>query len=136
MALIQRFEDIRGWQEARKLTQDMYRISSAGQFSRDYGLRDQIRRAAVSAMTNVAEGFDCDSKLEFARFLGIARRSAVEVQSLLYVALDVGYINQAEFQQYYAQTATAKGFIGALKHSLRTKPTRTITNQRHLTPDT
>ncbi|MFZ2361087.1 MAG: four helix bundle protein [Anaerolineae bacterium] len=136
MALIQRFEDIRGWQEARKLTQDMYRISSAGQFSRDYGLRDQIRRAAVSAMTNVAEGFDCDSKLEFARFLGIARRSAVEVQSLLYVALDVGYINQAEFQQYYAQAATAKGFIGALKHSLRTKPTRTITNQRHLTPDT
>ena len=93
MALIQRFEDIRGWQEARKLTQDMYRISSAGQFSRDYGLRDQIRRAAVSAMTNVAEGFGCDSKLEFARFLGIARRSAVEVQSLLYVALDVGYIN-------------------------------------------
>ena len=73
---------------------------------------------------------------EFARFLGIARRSAVEVQSLLYVALDVGYINQAEFQQYYAQAATIKGLIGALKHSLRTKPTRTITNQRHLTPDT
>jgi len=142
MAFIQRFEDIRGWQEARKLTQDIYRISSAGPFCRDYGLRDQIRRAAVSAMTNVAEGFDCDSKLEFARFLGIARRSAVEVQSLLYVALDVGYLNQAEFQQHYAQAAKTKGLIGALKHSLRSKPTRTIANQRHQsatrhpTPDT
>ena len=93
-------------------------------------------------MTNIAEGFDWDSKLEFARFLGIARPSAVEVQSLLYVALDVGYINQAEFQQYYAQVATTKGLIGALKHSLRTKPTRIIANQRHQsatrhpTPDT
>ena len=83
MAFIRRFEDIHGWQEARKLTNDIYRISCAGQFSRDYGLRDQIRRAAVSTMTNIAEGFDCDSKLEFARFPGIARRSAVEVQSLL-----------------------------------------------------
>ena len=83
MAFIRRFEDIHGWQEARKLTNDIYRISGAGQFSRDYGLRDQIRRAAVSTMTNIAEGFDCDSKLEFARFLGIARCSAVEVQSLL-----------------------------------------------------
>lgn len=130
MAFIQRFEDIQGWQEARKLTQNIYRISGAGAFSKDYGLRDQIRRAAVSAMTNVAEGFDCDSKLEFARFLGIARRSAVEVQSLLYVALDVGYLNEAEFHQQDAQAAKTKGLIGALKHSLRPKPTRTITVQR------
>jgi four helix bundle protein len=131
MAFIQKFEDIYGWQEARKLTQDINRISGAGQFCRDYGLRDQIRRAAMSAMTNVAEGFDCDSKPEFARFLGIARRSAVEVQSLLYVALDVNYISDAEFHQHYAQAAKTKGLIGALKHSLRLKPTRTITNQRH-----
>jgi four helix bundle protein len=137
MALIRRFEDIRGWQEARKLTLDIYSISGAGLFSRDYGLRDQIRRATVSSMTNIAEGFDCDSKLEFARFLGIARRSAVEVQSLLYVALDVSYISEAEFQQHYAQAAKTKGLIGALKHSLRPKPTRTITNQRHRsTPNT
>ncbi len=131
MTFIQKFEDIYGWQEARKLTQEIYRISGAGQFSRDYGLRDQIRRAAVSAMTNVAEGFDCDTKLEFARFLGIARRSAVEVQSLLYIALDVNYINHAEFQQHYAQAAQTKGLIGALKHSLQPKPTRTIINKRH-----
>jgi four helix bundle protein len=130
MAFIRRFEEIQGWQEARKLTQNIYRITGAGAFSKDYGLRDQIRRAGVSAMTNVAEGFDCDSKLEFARFLGIARRSAAEVQSLLYVAQDVGYISEAEFHQQYAQAAKTKGLIGALKHSLRPKPTRTITNQR------
>jgi four helix bundle protein len=86
--------------------------------SYDFGLRDQIRRAAVSAMTNIAEGFDCDSKKEFARFLGIARRSAVEVQSLLYVALDVGYINEDAFEVHYAQAAKTKGLIGGLKHSL------------------
>ena len=138
MAFIRRFEDIQGWQEARKLTNDIYRISGAGQFSRDYGLRDQICRAAVSAMTNIAEGFDCDSKLEFARFLGIARRSAVEVQSLLYVAQDVGYISEAEFHQHYNQAAKTKGLIGALKHSLRPKPTRTVVNQRNRqrAPDT
>jgi four helix bundle protein len=131
MAFIRRFEEIQGWQEARKLTQNIYRITGAGAFSKDYGLRDQIRRAGVLVMTNVAEGFDCDSKLEFARFLGIARRSAVEVQSLLYVALDVNYISDVKFHQHYAQAAKTKGLIGALKHSLQPKPTRTIINKRH-----
>lgn len=130
MGLIRRFEDIQGWQEARKLTQEIYRVSSVGQFAKHYGLRDQIRRAAVSAMTNIAEGFDCDSKLELARFLGIARRSAVEVQSLLYVALDVGYVSDAEFKQHYDQAAKTKGLIGALKHSLRSQPTRTVVRSR------
>ena len=69
-------------------------------------------------MTNIAEGFDCDSKVEFARFLGIARRSAVEVQSLLYVAADVGYIADEIFQQHYAQATKAKALIGGFKHSL------------------
>jgi len=83
MALIERFEDIRAWQEARILTQQIYGLTRTGQLSKDYGLRDQIQRAAVSVMANIAEGFDCDSHKEFARFLGIARRSAVEVRSLL-----------------------------------------------------
>ena len=93
MAKIERFEEIRGWQEARKLVTDIYLLTSTGAFSRDYGLRDQLQRAAVSVMTKVAEGFDCESKAEFARFLCIARRSAVEVQSLLYASLDIGYID-------------------------------------------
>jgi four helix bundle protein len=92
MALIKRIEDLQAWQEARRLVRDVYRISREGALARDFGLRDQIQRAAVSVMANVAEGFDCESHIEFARFLGFARRSSVEVQSLLYVALDTGYI--------------------------------------------
>jgi four helix bundle protein len=89
MPLVQRFEDIQGWQEARKLVKMIYALTAKDAFARDFGMRDQIRRASVSIMANVAEGFDCESNIEFARFLGIARRSAVEVQSLLYAALDV-----------------------------------------------
>ena len=83
MALIKKFEDIVAWQEARNLVKVVYKLTSTGDFSKDFGLRGQIRRASVSTMTNIAEGFDCESNLEFARFLVIARRSAVEVQSLL-----------------------------------------------------
>jgi four helix bundle protein len=118
MALIERFEDIRGWQEARVLTRQIYALTASGEFARDFGLRDQLRRAAVSAMTNIAEGFDCDSNKEFARFLEIARRSTVEIQSLLYAALDARYIGQDTFSTLYAQANKAKGLIGALRHTL------------------
>ena len=118
MSLIERFEDIRAWQEARVLTKQIYQLSGDGIFNQDFGLRDQIRRAAVSAMSNIAEGFDCVTKKEFARFLEIARRSTVEVQSLLYVALDVGYINEKTFGHYYQQAAKTKGLIGGFRHSL------------------
>ncbi len=70
-------------------------------------------------MTNIAEGFDCDSQVEFARFLGIARRSAVEVQSLLYVALDVGYIDKKTFDDEYEQARKTKALIGGFKQSLK-----------------
>lgn len=108
MALIERFEDIRGWQEARILTRQIYALTATGEFARDYGLRDQLRRASVSAMTNIAEGFDCDSNKEFARFLEIARRSTVEVPSLLYTALDAKYIDQDTLNALYAQANKAK----------------------------
>ena len=119
MALIKRFEDILAWQEARKLVKDIYQMTRDGAFSKDFGLRDQIQRAAVSVMANIAEGFDCESHVEFARFLGIARRSAVEVQSLLYAAQDIGYINDETFKAKYAQAEKAKALIGGLKKSLR-----------------
>jgi four helix bundle protein len=121
MALIERFENIQAWQAARELTQLIYRISASGALANDFGLRDQLRRAAVSTMANIAEGFDCDSKLEFARFLGIARRSAVEVQSLLYVAIDAGYVNQNVFDGAYRQAGKAKALIGGFKSSLSRK---------------
>jgi len=123
MALIERFEDIQGWQEARKLVKMVYSLTAKDAFAKDFGMKDQIRRASVSVMANVAEGFDCDSDLEFARFLGYARRSAVEVQSILYAALDVGYITQQEFDTHYEQARKAKALIGGFKRSLIKKHT-------------
>ena len=119
MALIKKFEDIVAWQEARKLVESIYRVTSTGALVKDFGMRDQLRRAAVSAMTNIAEGFDCESKIEFARFLGIVRPSAVEVQSLLYAALDVGYINEHVFKTEYQQGEKTKALVGGLKRSLK-----------------
>ena len=119
MALIKKFEDIIAWQEARKLVASIYKLTNTGALAKDYGMRDQIQRAAVSAMTNIAEGFDCESKVEFARFLGYARRSAVEVQSLLYAAFDVGYITEQTFKTEYQQAEKTKALIGGLKHSLK-----------------
>ncbi|MEO8356249.1 MAG: four helix bundle protein [Chloroflexota bacterium] len=121
MAMIQRFEDIQAWQEARKLVKMVYSLTNKESFSKDFGMRDQSRRASVSVMANIAEGFDCESKVEFARFLGIARRSAVEVQSILYAALDVGYINNDEFNLHYEQARKAKALAGAFKRSLTNK---------------
>jgi four helix bundle protein len=121
MALITKFEDVIAWREARVLTRSIYHSTGDGAFARDFGLKDQIQRAAVSSMTNIAEGFDCDSKPEFARFLGYARRSSVEVQSLLYVALDVGYITAPMFETHYAQAAKTKALIGGFRHSLLTR---------------
>jgi four helix bundle protein len=119
MALIKKFEDILAWQEARKLVKEIYQITRDGSFSKDFGLRDQVQRAAVSVMANIAEGFDCESHVEFARFLGIARRSAVEVESLLYAALDIGYINNETFKIERAQADKTKALIGGLKKSLK-----------------
>ncbi len=121
MALIKKFEEIKAWQEARILVQETYKMTCEGPLSRDFGLRDQIQRAAVSVMANIAEGFDCESHAEFARFLGIARRSAVEVQSLLYAALDNHYINKVAFNEIYARAEKAKALTGGLKKSLTSR---------------
>jgi four helix bundle protein len=128
MAMITRFEDIQAWQEARKLVKMVYKLTNSGMFAKDFGLRDQIQRAAVSStlapdasagVTNIAEGFDCESKAEFARFLGFARRSAVEVQSLLYTAFDIEYINETQLKEHYEQARKTKALIGGFKKSLK-----------------
>ncbi len=102
---IARFEDIEGWQFARTLMNGVYDVACAGKFARDYGLRDQITRAAGSVMHNIAEGFDGGSNAEFARFLRIAQRSCTEVKSQLYIALDRKYINQEQFERLYEQAS-------------------------------
>ena len=118
---IERFEDVRAWQEARVLTNMVYEASDTGPFAKDWGLRDQVRRAAGSTMHNVSEGFDAGSDAEFIRFLKYARRSASEVQSQLYIALDCHYIDQDQFQRIYDQATSVKklinAFIGYLKRS-------------------
>ena len=118
MAMISRFEDIQAWQEARQLVKMIYKLTSSGTFSKDYGLRDQIQRASVFTMTNSAEGFDCESKAEFGRFLGFARCSAVEVQSLLYAAFDIEHITESQFKEHYEKARKTKALIGGFKHSL------------------
>jgi len=87
---IEKFEDLIAWQKARKLTRQIYKATNEGNFARDYGLKDQIRRAAVSSMSNMAEGFERGGLVEFQRFLAIAKGSCAELRTQLYVALVVG----------------------------------------------
>ncbi|GAB3313654.1 four helix bundle protein [Hymenobacter humi] len=98
MATIRRFEDLTCWQTARAVAQDVYRISKAGEMARDFGLVNQIRRAAGSVMDNIAEGFDRGSRGEFVQFLGFAKGSAGEVKSQLYRAFDQNYLDSATFE--------------------------------------
>ncbi|GAB4500873.1 MAG: four helix bundle protein [Anaerolineales bacterium] len=102
MPTISRFEEIEAWQTARELTNLVYAFTGQEKFARDFGLKDQIRRAAVSVMSNVAEGFESQSQPTFGRYLHIAKASAAEVRSQLYVALDQAYITQDEFDQAFA----------------------------------
>ena len=101
MATVERFEDLEVWQKAREVVNAVYQVSSDGPFSRDYALRDQIRRACISISSNISEGFARRSNREFVQFLFIAKGSAAEVENQLYLALDQGYITQEEFNSVY-----------------------------------
>ena len=117
MSSFQRFEDIDAWQKTRELTKAIYAMTNAGQFARDFGLKDQIRRASASIMSNIAEGFGRGGNKEFMQFLSTAKGSAAEVQAQLYVALDAGYINQEQFQKLHSETeATARMITGLLRY--------------------
>jgi four helix bundle protein len=97
--VIKRFEEMKVWQDSRMITKHIYQISSMGKFAKDYGLRDQIQRASVSVMSNIAEGYERDSNREFIKFLGYSKGSIGEVRSLLYVALDNEYLTEAKFEE-------------------------------------
>ena len=109
---IERFEEIESWQMARALAQLIYTVTKKDEFVRDFGLKDQIRRASGSVMHNIAEGFDAGSHAEFAKFLRYAQRSCTEVQSELYVALDQQYITQEEFEEAYNLAERTRSKIG------------------------
>jgi four helix bundle protein len=101
MASIRRFEDVQAWQKARQLVSEVYKECADGSIRKDFGLRDQLCRAAVSTMSNIAEGFARRTDKDFARFLDMARGSAAEVQSLLYMALDSGYLSRDRFGKLF-----------------------------------
>jgi four helix bundle protein len=124
MATWKEFEDIEGWQKAHDLALAIYDCSDTGRFFKDYGLRDQIRRAAVSVMANIAEGFERGGNSEFARFLSIAKGSAGEVEALLYIAVGRAYINREQFESLRALVRTTKRLVGGLISYLRTSRRR------------
>ncbi len=99
MPTITRFEDIEAWQTAREMTRMVYALTNEGAFARDFGLRDQMRRASVSVLSNIAEGFESRTQNLFIEFLGRAKGSAGELRAQAYVALDAGYINDSLFGQ-------------------------------------
>jgi four helix bundle protein len=118
MGKIERFEDLIAWQKARELTRAIYKETQQGQFARDFGLRDQICRASVSIMSNVAEGFERGGRNEFHQFLSTAKASCAEVRSQLYVALDVGYLDRPVFEKLIKQAEEVGRIVGGLRVSV------------------
>lgn len=97
--MAERFEELRVWRTARFLSNKVYALTSEGEFENDWALKDQIRRAAISVMSNIAEGFESRTRPQFIDFLGIAKASAGEVRSQLYLARDQGYLDDSEFEE-------------------------------------
>lgn len=113
------FEDLEVFRESRALTNSIYRITAAAEFSKDFGLRDQIRRAAVSVMSNVAEGFERGGNQEFMQFLYIAKGSCGEVRAQLYVATDQGYLTASQSKDLIAAAKRLSGMISNLIEYLK-----------------
>ncbi len=133
MATIARFEDLMSWQKARELNRLVYKISNGGNFAKDFGLRDQIRRASISMMSNIAEGFERGGDKEFIQFLSNAKGSCGEVRCQLYAALDESYLNEIEFKELYERSTEVSRLISGMMTYLQRselrgskfKPTRT-----------
>ena len=116
---IEHFEDLEIWKEARRLTYEIYRLASGAKFTKDFALRDQIRRAAVSVMSNIAEGFERSGNQEFIQFLYIAKGSCGEARSQLYVAVDQGYIAANESTELQASLKRLSSMISSLINYLK-----------------
>ena len=118
---VENFEELEIWKEARRLTRAIYQLTKREKFSRDFALRDQIQRAAISIMSNIAEGFERDGNQEFVQFLYVAKASSGEVRSQLYVAFDQGYLLKADSEESIVAFRRLSGMIGNLisylKHS-------------------
>lgn len=116
---LKKFEDLICWQKSRELVKEIYRITNTEKFSRDFALRDQARRAAISSMLNISEGFARRTNKEFSKFLYISHRSIAEVQSAMYIALDLNYIDNIEFERIYNNSTEVSKIISGLLKKLR-----------------
>ena len=121
---VEKFEELIAWQKARRLTGRIHKATTQGDFARDYSLKDQIRRAAVSTMSNIAEGFERGGAAEFHRFLVIAKGSCAELRNQLYVALDVAYISSDAFDSLMADAVEVGKIIGGLRASVQRQRAR------------
>ena len=119
MATVKRFEDLEAFQMTRELTRQLYRVTGTGRFARDYGLRDQITRAAISVMSNVAEGFERGGDKEFLQFLSLAKGSCGEIRAQLYVGIDQGYIDEQQFTTLVDQASRIGRALAGLMKYLR-----------------
>lgn len=119
MAQIRRFQEIEAWKKARELAKEIYAVTGADGFSRDLSLRDQMRRAAVSIVSNIAEGFARQTDREFVQFLYMARGSASELQSQLYVASDLGYLGREDFTRLYGMADEVSRLISRFVRYLK-----------------
>jgi four helix bundle protein len=118
MSNTKRFEDLIIWQKARALTKAIYKATKSGAFAKDFGLAGQMQRSAVSAMSNIAEGYERGGRAEFHQFLSIAKSSCGEVRSQLYVALDVGYLQQSDFEKLKSQAEEISRMIGKFQSAV------------------
>jgi four helix bundle protein len=117
---IKSFTEIESWKESRELVKMIYYLSNKGDFSRDYGFKDQIRRAGVSIMANIAEGFDSGTSKSFINFLNYSYRSTSEVESLAYIGLDIKYMSIEEFNLILEKTTKIKNLLGGFIKYLKT----------------
>lgn len=126
MATIENFEDLKSWQKARELCNEIYSLTEKERFKRDFSLKDQINRSSGSVMDNIAEGFDRNSNKEFRQFLFISKSSCSEVKSQLYRALDRKYITKEEFEKVYQTAEDSSKLIGGFLNYLRDKNRKKI----------
>ena len=122
MATAKRFEDLEVWQKAKGLTNLIYRVSLSGEFSRDFGLRDQMRRASVSIMSNIAEGFESQTQALFIKYPGHAKGSAGELRAQLYIALEQGYMKEDEFNTAFALAEVCSKQLARFIQYLESQP--------------
>ena len=122
MSTIHKFEEIEAWQTARQLTKSVYKLTSSGAFARDFGLKDQMRRASVSIMSNIAEGFESRTRGLFIEFLGRAKGSAGELRAQFYVAQDAGYLGLAQVKVLQDQCEKCSSQISRFMAYLESNP--------------